>query len=81
MKYYKPAVSSQILWSASLVLSNTVRIGLVVKSVEEIELKLVLELLEGGEKTRLVGLENLRLCADISSQPRDLDTFTLEPSQ
>ena len=55
MKYKPAAVSSQILWSASLVLSNTVGIGLIVKSVEEIELKLVLELEEGGEKTRLAG--------------------------
>ena len=38
---YKPAFSSQILWSASLVLSNTSHIGLVVKSVKEIEMKLV----------------------------------------
>ena len=38
---YKPVISSQILWSASLVLSNTSHIGLVVKSVKEIEMKLV----------------------------------------
>ena len=45
-------VSSQILWSASLVLSNTIR--LVVKSV--VEIKVSLELGEGAEKTRVASL-------------------------
>ena len=71
------------MWSTSLVLSNTIDIGLLVKSVEGVEVSLELE--EEGEKTRHGWLGWATDLTDSNGEivrgylvckPRDLDTFT-----